>query len=88
MAGKENPVIAALEDASALQEKIRMRARWLATQLSGKDLLAAEDWLIDIIRATEAAQAALKELRKLEHERPKAERRRIEDEAEILAQSL
>jgi hypothetical protein len=70
MAGAENPVIAALDNANALQEKIRTRVRWLATQMSDKELLAAETWLAEIVQATQDAQAELKELRRLEHERP------------------
>ena len=92
MADKEKPVISALDDANAMQEKIRARVRWLTDQLSGKDLRAAEDWLAEIIRATEVTQAALKEIRRLEHERPtkEAERRRQAqcDEAEMIAQLL
>lgn len=88
MAGVENAVIAELDDANAMQEKIRARVRWLATQLSDKDLRHAEAWLADIIRSTEITQAALKELRRLEHERPARERRKARDEDEILAQSL
>jgi hypothetical protein len=82
MAGSENAVIAALDDANAFQEKIRARVRWLTDQLSGKELRAAEAWLEDIIRSTEGTQAALKELRRLEHERPtRKERERAEAEA-------
>lgn len=69
MADKEKPVIAALDNANAYQEKIRTRVRWLADQLKGKELRAAEQWLAEIILATQAAQAELKEIRRLEHER-------------------
>jgi hypothetical protein len=93
MADKEKPVIAALDDANAMQEKIRARVRWLADQLSGKDLRAAEDWLADIIQATEVTQRAHKEIRRLEHERlsKEAERRRTapySEPDEIIAQLL
>lgn len=94
MAGrKEQPVIAALDDANAAQGKIRQRVRWLADQLSGKDLDAAEDWLADIIQATEGTQRALKELRRLEHERltKEAERKRMapySEPDEVIAQLL
>jgi hypothetical protein len=93
MADKEKPVIAALDDANAMQEKIRARVRWLADQLSGKDLRAAEDWLADIIRSTEVTQRALKEIRRLEHERlaKDAERKRMapySEPDEIIAQLL
>jgi len=84
MADKEKPVIAALDDANAMQEKIRTRVRWLADQLSGKELRVVEQWLVDIIRATEVTQAALKELRQIEHGRPTKASERAE--AEIRAQ--
>lgn len=89
---KEKPIVSALDDANAMQEKIRARVRWLTDQLSGKDLRAAEPWLAEVIRATEVTQAALKEIRRLEHERPtkEAERKQREtrDLEEIIAQSL
>lgn len=69
MSGTENPVISALDNANALQEKIRARIRWLTTQLSAKELLAAETWLAEIVLATQGTQAELKALRELEHER-------------------
>jgi hypothetical protein len=74
MAGAENPVIAALDNANAYQEKIRTRVRWLSTQLSDKEFLAAEAWLTEIVQATQDAQDELKKLRRLEHERPRPTR--------------
>lgn len=93
MSNKEKPVIAALDDANALQEKIRMRIRWISNQLSGKDLRATEAWLIEIIQSTEGTQAALRELRRIEHERAtrEAERKRsapYSEPDEIIAQLL
>lgn len=93
MGRAENPVVAALDDANAMQEKIRLRMRWLANQLKGKELRATEAWLIETIQATEVTQARLKELRRIEHERlaKDAERKRMapySDPDEVIAQLL
>lgn len=93
MADKEKPVISALDNANAVQEKIRTRVRWLTDQLSGKELKNAEGWLIEIIQFTQDAQAELKEIRRLEHERAtrEAERKRSAPYSEpddVIAQLL
>jgi hypothetical protein len=71
MADHENPVIAFLDDANATQHRIRQRARWLVEQLPDKELRKFAPLIEDMILGTIETQAYLKELRKLEHEKPK-----------------
>lgn len=58
----ENKTIGVLDDVNATQQMIRAAARRLIERWDAKDLET-------IIRATERAQAYLKELRQLEHKK-------------------
>lgn len=74
MADNENAVIALLDDLNARMHRQRQRARWLIDRLPDKELRKFAPLIEDMIRATNEAQEDLKELRKIEHSRPRASR--------------